>query len=259
MAGAAGTPRRPGGPGTLGTPSNPLARRRGLHLPRGNRVRRLLAGRIGGLAAAGVANALVVALFAPPAICLVAGVWALVSYVRSLYQIWGLFSHWQLDTVYQRLQATDLSARVGLASGAYFALLLALIVVVAGLLGRRWTRLFLLPGLLLALPAGLLFLVGAEAANVALTGGKGWQSVAASALFAYALCDAVALAALLADVRPRRRRRRQPSRPRPAVTPAPMPQLPLVRFGPPPVALAPAPASAAEEVAAAPATPSARS
>jgi uncharacterized membrane protein YjjB (DUF3815 family) len=225
-------------------------------MPRGNRVRRLLAGRIGGFAAACVANALVVALFAPPVLFLVAGGWALVSYLRSLYQMWGLFSHWQLDAVYQRLQATDLAARVGLASGSYFALLLALIVVVAGLLGRHWTRLFLLPGLLLAIPAGLLYLVGSEAANVALTGGRGWQSLAATLLIAYALFDALTLAALLADLRPRRRRRRQTSRPLPAATPAPMPQLPLVRFGPPPVALAPAP-TAAEDVAVAAAAPSA--
>lgn len=204
-------------------PDEVTAPRRRLHLPRGRRVRELLAGRLGGATSAVIANAAVALLFLPPVAFLIVGMWGLIAYARALYAAWHLLTHWQLDAFFSYLSAVDFAARVGLTGGAYFALLLALIVVFAGLLTRGPRRLFLLPGIVLALPAAALFLFAAEATHEAVAARLHLPAALAPLLTAYALFDAVVLAALLLDPRPRRRRRRaaRPRRAAPVTHPIP--------------------------------------
>lgn len=201
---------------------DPDAPRR-LHLPRGRRLRELLSVRLDGFSAALVADVAVALLFLPPVAFALAGLWGLIAYARALYAAWHVLTHWQLDAFFARLSAVDFAARVGLAGGAYVALLLALIVVFAGLLGRGPRRLFLLPGVVLAAPAAALFLFAAEATLEEVAARLHLPAALAPLLTAYALVDAVVLAALLLDLRPRRRRRRgsRPLRAAPATRPIP--------------------------------------
>jgi hypothetical protein len=226
------------------------SRRRGRRWPHVGPARHL-----GALAAPLLLYALAALFFAPPLLFLAAGVWSAVAYTRTLLSLLHLVGDWQFSTFFDRLAAARLAARVALASGAYFVLLFALIVLFAGLLGRRWRRLFLLPGLLLTLPAVVLFLAGVEAGAEGIAGRFGLPpSLAGPFLTLYALLDALLLAAFLTDPRPHRRRRprlrKHPSDER-ATTP-----LPIVRFGPPlplPPAEAPAePARAADAATGAP-------
>ncbi len=206
---------------------------------------------LGGQHAASLLLYAVAALcFAPPLLFLAAGVWSAVAYARTLLSLLHLLGDWQFSTFLGRLEAARLAARVALASGAYFVLLFALIVLFAGLLGRQWRRLLLLPGLLLTLPALVLFLAGVEAAAEGIAGRFALPpGLAGPSLTLYALLDAVLLAAFLTDPRPGQRRRRwrkHPSDER-ATTP-----LPIVRFGPPlsmPPAAAPVEPARAEDAA----------
>lgn len=204
------SPRMPGSP-------------RRLHLPRGHRLRELLSVRLNGFAASLVADVAVALLFLPPVAFVLAGLWGLIAYARALYAAWHVLTHWQLDAFFARLSAVDFAARVGLSGGAYVALLLALIVVFAGLLGRGHRRLFLLPGVVLAAPAAALFLFAAEATHEEVAARLHLPAALAPLFTAYALLDAVVLAALLLDLRPRRRRRRasRPLRAAPATRPIP--------------------------------------
>lgn len=179
-----------------------------------------------------IAYVIVAMLFFPPLAFLIAGIWGFVAYIGAFVAAWRLLTHWQLDAFFARLSTMDLAARIGLAGGAYFALVLALIVVFAGIIGRRARRWFLVPGLVLALPAASLFVFAAEATHAALATRLHLPSFLAPLLTFYALCDAVALAVLLLDTRPSTRRRRG-SRPlRAAPTTRPIPRLEVV---PPPI------------------------
>jgi hypothetical protein len=219
------------------------------------RVRRRLrlgpARHLGALAASVLLYAFAALCFAPPLLFLAAGVWSAVAYARTLLSLLHLLGDWQFSTFLGRLEAARLAARVALASGAYFVLLFALIVLFAGLLGRRWRRLLLLPGLLLTLPALVLFLAGVEAAAEGIAGRFALPpSLAGPLLTLYALLDAVLLAAFLTDPRPGLGRRRRRGHPSEELTTTP---LPIVRFGPPlpmPPTVAPAaPSDAPAELA----------
>jgi hypothetical protein len=182
-----------------------------------------------------VAAATLAILFAPAIVFAVAGCWAVFTFANTLYTVWRLLEHWQLAEVFARLDIFDAADRVAVASAGYFALFFALVVLFAGLLGRRGQRLFLLPGLLFVIPSTALFGMGARLTGEELAARWGFSSLLLTALTLYALLDAIVLAAYLTDLRPRRRGRavrrggRQSDRPALKHDSAP---LAVVRFGP---------------------------
>jgi hypothetical protein len=182
-----------------------------------------------------VAAATLTILFAPAIVFVVAGCWAVFTFANTLYTVWRLLEHWQLAEVFARLDILDAADRVAVASAGYFALFFALVVLFAGLLGRRGQRLFLLPGLLFVIPSTALFGMGARLTGEELAARWGFSGPLQIALTLYALLDAIVLAAYLTDLRPRRRLRalrrdgRQSDRPTLKLDSAPVP---VVRFGP---------------------------
>jgi hypothetical protein len=164
-------------------------------------------------------------LFAPPLIFFGLGLWATVAYAKALVAIWGVFRAWDLAALFAQLRSARFVAVFALASGAYFALLFSLIVLFAGLFGRRWRRLALLPGILFGVPSTLLFVAGMEAAAADFMAKYTLPGALAPLLTGYALVDVVLLAGYLTDARAKGRRKRlaeQETEP-----------MPIVRFGPP--------------------------
>ncbi len=117
-----------------------------------------------------VAAATLAILFAPAIVFAITGCWAVFTFANTLYTVWRLLEHWQLAEVFARLDILDAADRVAVASAGYFAVFFALVVLFAGLLGRRRQRLFLLPGLLFVIPSTALFGTGAR-----LTGEASWR------------------------------------------------------------------------------------
>lgn len=204
-----------------------------------------------GEAAAWLVVALVlVVLLAPAAILVLAGCWAFVTFTASAVTLYHLAASSRLGDVLPPLQALDIAGRVVATSASYFALLASLLVLEAGLLGSRWRRLFLLPGIVLTIPCVLLFYFALRLLLDAVSAVYPLSPAAQTALTLYLVLDAVVLGACLVDLRPRRRRRRahrwrrstsggaiatvgQPEIGQPAA-----PSMPLVHFGPPSLPLA---------------------
>ncbi|HLJ82292.1 MAG TPA: hypothetical protein VKT52_12445 [Ktedonobacterales bacterium] len=163
--------------------------------------------RIGGECGAwAVVLVVALVLLAPVAACVVAGGWAIYTYVHGFVTLWQNVSSYQLSNLVQPLDSLSLAAQVALASAGYFALLAALIVLMAGLLGKRWGRLFLFPGITFTLPSALAFFIGFRLSLDALAAPSGIPLPVRTALLVYLLLDAIVLAAVLVDVSPRRRR-----------------------------------------------------
>lgn len=166
-------------------------------------------------------------LLTPIAVLLVAGGWGVFMYVRTLLMLWRQVQAYQISDLTPLLDSLDRAGRVALASASYFALLCALIVLMAGLLGKRWRRLFLFPGLVFTLPSAFAFFFGLQLSLDSLAASYHLADPVRIVLMAYPLLDAVVLAAALVDVSPRRRHARYA---RPLVATAP---LAPVQFGPP--------------------------
>ncbi|HEY2570008.1 MAG TPA: hypothetical protein VGI27_00975, partial [Solirubrobacteraceae bacterium] len=168
------------------------------------RLRRALSALGGGVAVYGPAAVLLL----PPLFFLAAGLWSVVAYVHSLVSLWGLFKDGQLQAFLDGLGGLELPLRLALASGAYFALLFALIVICSGLLARRWRLLLLVPGLLVALPAALILVLDLQAASGLPPAAFSDSSPLALIAGAYAVVDLAVLAGFLTDLRPHLQRRR---------------------------------------------------
>lgn len=214
-------------------------------------VRALAQHIVGELAAWAVAAVLLVLLLTPGVVFFVAGCWAVVTYITSAVTLYHLIVSARFADLLEPLQALDLAGRVAVLSAGYYALLSALIVFAAGMLGKRWRRLFLFPGTVLTVPSGLVFYFGLHMTLDAVTTGHPWSLAAQTVLTLYLICDTILLAAFLVDLRPKPKRprgrnrssRRASKRAAPDLLEerAPSPSLPLVRFGqpvaPPPIAL----------------------
>lgn len=188
-----------------------------------SRLRRALSALGGGVAVYGLA----VVLLLPPLFFLAAGLWSVVAYVRSVISLWGLFTDGHLQAFLDGLGDLELPLRLALASGAYFALLFALIVICSGLLARGWRLLLLVPGLLVALPAALILALDLQAASGIVPTALGGSSPPVLIAVAYVVADLAVLAGFLTDLRPHLRRRRALD-----VEHVRVVSLPLVRFGP---------------------------
>ena len=124
------------------------------------------------------------------------------------------------------LRSLDIAARAGFLAIGYLALIFALIALMAGLLGRGWGRLFILPGVVFSATA--LALIGVGVAFAApLVNLLPIPAAWLIPLAMYALVDAILVSSVLVDVRPTRspsatgHHRAAPSPPRSAgATPA---------------------------------------
>lgn len=195
-------------------------------------TKNLLRRAAGECAAWAVVLAVAVALLAPVAGFLVAGGWAVYTYTLTLLTLWQQVRSYQLSNLVPLLDALDLAGRVALASAGYFALLSALLVLMAGLLGTRWRRLFLFPGFTFTLPSALAFFFGLRLSLDAKTAPLHLPPLAQTALLAYLLLDAIVLAALLVDVSPRKKRQRRLLRRRWGRRRTPSVPLAPIHFGP---------------------------
>lgn len=208
-------------------------------------IRRVL----GELVAWAVVALALVLLLTPALVLLAAGGWAIVTYITSAVTLYHLLVASRLADLLGPLQALDLAGRVAATSAGYYALLCGLLVLEAGLLGKRWRRLFLFPGIVLSLPAALAFYFALRLLLDAMNATHPLSLAAQTGLTLYLLLDAAVLAAYLVDLSPKPRRtrtRRRQHRWRAARRglPAPLgqpasPSLPLVHFGPPSVPLTP--------------------
>ncbi|MFI5275159.1 MAG: hypothetical protein ACHQ4H_19180, partial [Ktedonobacterales bacterium] len=142
---------------------------------------------------------------APMVTFLVTLTWAAVSVTRSLYLLVDLVHARNFAALGPQLHELNIGMRLALLSAGYFALVSALIVLYAGVLGRHWRRALLISGLLLTIPSAVSLALGAV-----LTGAvTGLPIQAQVAITLYVFFDAVALGCLLADTRaPVRRVRR---------------------------------------------------
>lgn len=197
---------------------------------------------LGEIAAWTAVAVMLVLLFAPAAVFLVAGGWAIATCMTSATTLYRLFVSSSAADLFETLRALDIAGRVAVASGGYFALLSALIVLEAGLLGRRWRRFFLFPGIMLTIPSALIFYFGLRMTLDAVTAGYPLSLVTEAGLALYLLLDTVLLAGFLVDLRPKPTRRhngyRYERHERAAPpeydawqSPSPSASLPLVHFG----------------------------
>ena len=162
------------------------------------------------IATALMTGVLFLVLFAPPIVMAVISIWAGVTGVRALWDGGQFLDHWQVGSLGTLLPSLNAASRLALFGVSFFAVLFALIVFMGGTFGRGWRQLFLLPGVVLAAPSLVVFVQGARLTGVLLTQ-LGVARPIQLVVFAYLLLDALILALLLTDVRPRRRRNKTPA------------------------------------------------
>lgn len=167
---------------------------------------------LGDIAAWAVVALVLILLFAPAAAFLVSGGWAVVTYIAAAITLYHLVVSSSLAGLLDALRTLDLAGRVAVTSASYYALLAALVVLVAGLAGRRWRRLFLFPGIMLTLPSALIFYFGLRMTLDAVSSVRPLSLAAQTGITLYLLLDAVLLAAFLVDLRPTSRHARRRNR-----------------------------------------------
>lgn len=187
--------------------------------------------------------ALPLLLYAPAAAILLAGALAALGLLGNLWRLMHAFSTHALTNVPDTYDRLALAARVALVSGAYLALLSALVIVAVGCRGRGWWRLYLIPGVPLSAVAALLFIFAVEWCAAGFNQRLGWPSAVWGTLTTLALGDVVLVAARIGGVgagplgtrRARLRGRLRPGRAPELPPERPSRQtrpIPVVRFGP---------------------------
>ncbi len=164
------------------------------------------------IATALMTGVLFLGLFAPPIVMAVVSIWAGVTGVRALWDGGQLLDHWQVGSLGTLLPSLNAASRLALFGVSFFAVLFALIVFMGGTFGRGWRQLFLVPGVILAAPSLVVFVQGARLTSVLMTQ-LGVARPIQLVVFAYLLLDALILALLMTDVRPRRSRNKTQRRP----------------------------------------------
>lgn len=153
--------------------------------------------------------AVVVGLLMPPVILFFSALWNTVAYITGVWALWNEIKTWHIADLLAALVAVDTASRFALAGASYFSLVFSFMVLFAGLLGRSWRRIFVVPGVLLCTPSVVIFTFTATLSFSVLAARMhlpGWLQYP---LIGYALIDALLLAALLLDLRPSSRRTRR--------------------------------------------------
>ncbi len=154
-----------------------------------------------------IVTAALIGLLLPPLIFLVSGLWNTVAYISGVWTLWHEITTWRIADMFTTLGAVDTSLRFAVAGVSYFALILSFIVLLAGLLGRRRQRVFLLPGLLLCAPIVVIFIFATTLSFSVLATRFPLAEWTQYPLISFVLLNALVLAALLLDLRPATRRR----------------------------------------------------
>lgn len=185
-----------------------------------------------------------VGFLVPPAVFFISGLWGSITFVSSVVTLWREISTWRLADMFTSLATVDTSGGFALAGVSYFALIFSFIVLFGGLLGHRWQRIFVMPGILLCAPSVIIFTFAATLSFSVIASRLLLPKWLEYPLIGYALLNALMLAVMLLDLRPSRRHRRLARHLHrrkeiiddvDGVSSTP---LPIVRFGPsqPPVA-----------------------
>lgn len=154
------------------------------------------------------------AMLGPAVVFLIALSWSLVTYIRSISLLVDLIHARNFGALGPQLHLLNVAARITLLSAGFFALVFALIVVYAGVLGRRGQRALLIPGLALVVPSIIAYLLGSALTGITVSPAMGIPLEGLAVFFVYVLFDAFALGVLLADTRAPVRRVRRFMRPR---------------------------------------------
>jgi hypothetical protein len=168
-----------------------------------SRGRRRTAPRQVAAAAPLVSIAIFLTLAAAPMVAATAALWAVGSALIALARIALAAQTGQAlnnSDIPDSLRTLETAARIGFLAIGYLALIFALMTLMAGLFGRGWGRLFILPGALFSATAlGLLCLGAVLVASLAshLPIPPAWLIP----LALYALVDAVLVSGALVDVR----------------------------------------------------------
>lgn len=171
-------------------------------------LRKTLAGTGNKTLSVAVFGITMVSLLVPPVVFFVSGVWGSVTYVSSVLTLWDEISTWRLADMFTSLAAVDTSGGFALAGVSYFALVFSFIVLFGGLLGHRWQRIFVMPGILLCAPNVIIFTFAATLSFSVLASRLLLPNWLKYPLIGYVLLNALLLAVMLLDLRPSRRRRR---------------------------------------------------
>lgn len=139
-------------------------------------------------------------IYAPAVALLLLGATAAVGLLGDLWRLARALTTHALDTVPTTYDRLALAGRVALVSGAFLMLLCALVVVAVGCRGRRWWRLYLLPGGPLSAAAALIFIYAVQWCMLAANLRLGWSAGVWQTLTALALADAVLVAARIGGI-----------------------------------------------------------
>src|SRR5579883_2967640 len=150
--------------------------------------------------------AIVLFLLLPLLLALVAGSVGSVTCLLALVGAWQSFQAAHYPAIANDFPTIENSAKIAFAGISYLALLFALNVLIAGLLGHRRQHLYLIPGLLLTFPALVLFTISATLIIRMASGITGQPELPFALFFGYAGVVAVVLALLLTDLRAKTRR-----------------------------------------------------
>lgn len=148
---------------------------------------------------------IVVALALAPLLAVGAAIWAGVTGLTNLWNLYALAKKSQVLVVFDPhavtlLNTLETAERVGFLALGYLALLFALMTLMGGLLGRRWGRLYILPGAIFTLTAMAIISVGllfAQPLFTSATFSGNWFI----GVVIYALIDAPLVSAALVDTR----------------------------------------------------------
>ena len=161
-----------------------------------------------------VTGVVLCAALLPVIALLAAGVWAAVTFSYEIPSVGDRFRAGDFPAVMRGLNALDLAGRTAFFSASYFLLLLALVVFVVGLLGRRRQHFYLIPGVFLTVLGMGGFIVAAQFLLASLHLAPLASAISRRLIVSYIAVDAVALAVLVADFGPSRRARRRRARER---------------------------------------------
>lgn len=201
-------------------------------------LRKLLARMGDDMLSIAIFSTAIVGIIVPPVTLFFSGLWSTWAYVTGVWALWQEIKTWRIADIFTSLVAVDASGRFALTSVSYFALIFSFIVLFAGLLGRHWQHIFVVPGILLCATSVVVFTLAATLSFSVLATRwhlPGWLQYP---LVGYVMLDALLLAVLLLDLRPSTRHKRLARRQRRHEAPIEetalkrLTPLPLVRFGP---------------------------
>ncbi len=148
-----------------------------------------------------VPSAVAVLLFAPALLAVIAAAIGVVDCLLSLVQIGMDFKAGWYPAVLAELPALRVATELAFMGLAFLALLYSMNVLMAGMIGRRWQHLYLIPGVILSLPALVAYSAAAYLLTPILEDATGWGTLTFVILFGYMGLDAAILGLLATDLR----------------------------------------------------------